>query len=70
MSKSTVIALAGKRLESRPSPTSLGHIVIQIMTADRAVQASVTLTPDAAAVFAEALSLQAVSAEADAMAGA
>jgi hypothetical protein len=65
MSKITVIALAGKRIESRPSPTSAGHILVQILTADRAVQASLTLTPDAAAVFAEALSLQATRAEAE-----
>ncbi|MDM0119016.1 hypothetical protein [Variovorax arabinosiphilus] len=63
MSKSTVIALAGKRIESRPSPTSPGHVLIQILSADRAVQASVTLAPHAAAVFADALGLQAESAE-------
>lgn len=64
MSKTTVIGLAGKRLEVRPSPTSAGSILIQVFSAGREVQAAVTLAPDAAAVFAEALSREAVAAEA------
>ena len=63
MSKTTVIALAGKRLEVRDSPTSPGHILIQIVTADRAVQASLTLRPDAAAVLSDALGIAAARAE-------
>lgn len=63
MSKTTVIALAGKRLEVRDSPTSPGHILIQIVTADRAVQASLTLRPDAAVVLGDALGIAAARVE-------
>lgn len=66
MSKTTVIGLAGKRLSVRPSPTSVGSILIQIISAGRDVQASITLAPDAAAVFADVLALAAVEAESDA----
>lgn len=67
--KMTVCALAGKRLETRVSPTSPGHVLVQILSADRAVQASLTLTPDAAAVLADALAQQAQQAEKDARLG-
>lgn len=63
MAKTTVIGLAGKRLEVRPSPTSVGSVLVQVITPGRDVQAAVTLTPDAAAVFAQALGLEAVAAQ-------
>ncbi|MBX3660599.1 MAG: hypothetical protein KF740_19365 [Ramlibacter sp.] len=63
MARHQVIALAGKRLEIKPSPTSPGHVLVQVLSADRQVQASLTLDPSTAAVAALALNHEAEAAE-------
>lgn len=40
--KSTIVCLAGKRLQIQPSKTAPGRVLLQILSADREVQASVT----------------------------
>lgn len=65
MSKHTVCGLAGKRLEVRPSPTSPGHVLVQLLGADRQVVSSVTFDPAAAAVAGMALANEALAAELD-----
>lgn len=41
--KHTICCLAGKRLEIKPSPTSPGCVLVQILGADRQIQASLTI---------------------------
>lgn len=43
MARFTFVCLAGKRLQIAPSPTAPGRLLIQILSADREVQASLTM---------------------------
>lgn len=63
MSSHTIVCLAGKRLQVKPSLTSPGMVLVQILSADRAVQASVTVDPAAAGVLSLAFELEGREAE-------
>ena len=59
----TVIGVVGRRVIVQPSKLDAGMITITVLGADRQHLCAVTLTPDAAAVMSQALSLEAVAAE-------
>lgn len=65
MSRHTICAAAGQRLVVQPSTTSPGCLSLQLLGADRAVKASVTLDVHAAQVFADALMVGALRLEGD-----
>ncbi len=60
----TICGLAGKRIVIKQSPTSPGHVLLQVLTADREVQASITFDPSGADALGNAARLEAVCAEA------
>ena len=59
MAKNIIVGLAGRRLEVRPSPTSPGCVLVQIVLANREVLGSVTLDMHCAAAAGNALQLEA-----------
>ena len=60
----TFIGAAGKRLVIRQSPTKAGAVLIQILSADREAQASMTIDAPCCAVVGEAFAIEAATAEA------
>lgn len=59
----TICCLAGKRLEIKPSQTSPGCVLVQILGADRQVQASLTVEAESVAVVEQAFSLVGAAAQ-------
>lgn len=62
MAVHTIGGLASRRIQVKPSPTSPGHVLLQVFGPDRDVLASITLDPHCVGVLAEALRLEAVAA--------
>lgn len=63
MSIHTFVCLGGKRLVIQPSRTTQGAVQVQVLSADRSVQASITCDAPTAGVISQAFGISAAEAE-------